>query len=169
MKIFKQMIVAACMSLPMLLSAQGIAVYDAQAVFNAMTEKAQAEEQLKQISDKLQEEFRAMQEEFNRKYADYQALAADPDTPASIKERRMQEIQESDKKIQAFQYNAEAELRDRRDQLAAPIHAAIKAAVQEVGDENAFDIILDISKGNVSYKGPNTPDVTQLVKAKLGL
>ena len=153
--------------MPLLLMAQGIAVYDAEAVFNDMTEKTQAEAKLKATSTKLQAEYKQMQEDFNRKYADYQALAADPETPAAIKERRMQEIQESDKKIQDFQRNAEAELQLKRDELIKPLRAAIDAAVKEVGDESGFAVILDSKQ--VSYRGASTPDVTARVKAKLGL
>ena len=86
----------------MLLSAQGIAVYDAQAVFQAMSERADAETQLQATSARLQQEYKQMQADFDRKYADYQTLAADATTPTSIKERRMQEILEGDKKIQTF-------------------------------------------------------------------
>ena len=159
----------ALLVLPMAAQAQAIAVYDGQAVFNAMSEKADAEAQLQRASERLQTEYKQLQEEFNRKYADYQTLAADPDTPASIKERRMQEIQESDKMIQAFQRRAEAELKQMRDQLTTPLRAAIQAAVKEVGDQAGYAIILDLSQGAVSYIGAATLDVTAQVKAKLGL
>ncbi|MBQ7689761.1 MAG: OmpH family outer membrane protein [Muribaculaceae bacterium] len=155
--------------LPLMAGAQIIAVYDGQAVFAAMSERAEAEAQLQQASERLQAEYRLLQDEFNRKYADYQTLAADSETPASIKERRMQEIQESDKKIQAFQHNAEEELRQLRNQLTEPIKAAIQAAVKEVGDQTGYAVILDRSQGAVSYTGYATPDITQQVKAKLGL
>ena len=163
----KRILFTLFMAMPLLLMAQGIAVYDAQAVFNAMSEKAQAEAKLQATSTKLQAEYKQMQEEFNIKYADYQTLAADPETPATIKERRMQEVQESDKKIQAFQQRAEAELSRQRDELTGPLRAAIQAAVKEVGDESGYAVILDRSQAH--YIGAATPDVTARVKAKLGL
>ena len=169
MKLKRLIFAMALLVLPTVVSAQAIAVYDGQAVFNAMSEKADAEAQLQRASQRLQTEYKQLQEEFNRKYADYQTLAADPDTPASIKERRMQEIQESDKMIQAFQRNAEAELNQLRDQLTTPLRAAIQAAVKEVGDQAGYAVILDRSQGAVSYIGANTHDVTAQVKAKLGL
>ena len=153
--------------MPMLLSAQGIAVYDAQAVFQAMSERADAETQLQATSARLQQEYKQMQADFDRKYADYQTLAADATTPTSIKERRMQEILEGDKKIQAFQKRAEAEIAQLRDELTAPLRAAINAAVKEVGDESGYAVILD--KSVTQYIGATTPDVTERVKAKLGI
>ena len=79
----------------------------------------------------------------------------------------MQEVQESDKKIQAFQQRAEAELSRQRDELTGPLRAAIQAAVKEVGDESGYAVILDRSQAH--YIGAATPDVTARVKAKLGL
>ena len=153
--------------MPLMLMAQGIAVYDAQAVFLAMNERADAEAQLQAASARLHQEYSQMQAEFDRKYADYQALAADATTPASIKERRMQEILEGDKNIQAFQRRAEAELEQMRNELTSPLRSAIFAAVKEVGDEAGYSVILD--RAQVSYIGSSTPDVTSQVKAKLGL
>lgn len=163
------MLTLVMLAVPALAGAQVIAVYDAQAVFNAMVEKAEAEKQLQTLSDQLKGEYKMLQEEFNRKYADYQAIAADAETSASIKERRMQEIQESDKKIRAFQEKADAELKQRRDELMAPIRAAIQAAVKEVGDESNYSLIIDLSQGGIDYRSPSTPDVTDRVRAKLGL
>ena len=134
-----------------------------------MNRKAEAEKQLQALSDQLKAEYQMLQEDFNRKYADYQAIAADAETSASIKERRMQEIQESDKQIRAFQAKADAELNQRRNELMAPIRAAIKAAVQEVGDEGNYSLIIDCSQPGIDYRNPSTPDVTDRVKAKLGL
>ena len=153
--------------MPLLVMAQGIAVYDAQGVFNALNERADAEAQLQATSSRLQDEYKQMQADFDRKYADYQALAADPTTPETIKQRRMQEILEGDKKIQAFQRQAQAELGKLKDELTSPLRSAITAAVKEVGDEAGYAVILD--KSQVSYVGASTPDVTTLVKAKLGL
>lgn len=153
--------------MPLMLTAQGIAVYDAQAVFQAMSERADAEAQLQAASARLEQEYKQMQAEFDRKYADYQTLAADATTPESIKERRMQEILEGDKKIQAFQNRADAELKKMRDELTFPLRAAINAAVKEVGDESGYAVIID--RNQTSYVGSATPDVTARVKAKLGL
>lgn len=163
----RKIFLAILLAMPMLLSAQGIAVYDAQAVFQAMSERADAETQLQATSARLQQEYKQMQADFDRKYADYQTLAADATTPTSIKERRMQEILEGDKKIQAFQKRAEAEIAQLRDELTAPLRAAINAAVKEVGDESGYAVILD--KSVTQYIGTTTPDVTERVKAKLGI
>lgn len=163
----RKLILAILLAMPALLMAQGIAVYDAQAVYQALNERADAEAQLQAASARLQAEYKQMQEEFDRKYADYQALAADPSTPETIKQRRMQEILEGDKKIQTFQRQAEADLAKMKHELTSPLRSAINAAVKEVGDEAGYAVILD--KSQVAYVGVATVDVTASVKAKLGL
>lgn len=156
--------------LPLLVVAQSkIAVYNSQDVFNALPDKAAAEAKLKATSDKLQAEYKMLQADFDKKYAEYQAIATDPATPAAIRDRRMQEVQEGDKRIQAYQQQAAAELHTREHELMTPITAAIQAAVQEVGDQMGYDLILDVAKTPVSYRSANVTDITDLVKKKLGL
>ena len=156
--------------LPMVMLAQSkIAVYDSQAVLNELPDKAQAETKLQALSDRLQAEYKTLQADFDKKYAEYQAIATDPATPAAIRDRRVQEVQESDKRIQAYQQQAARELKDKEAELMAPINAAINAAVREVGDQMGYDLILDIAKTPVSYISSNVTDITPLVKQKLGL
>ena len=156
--------------LPMVMLAQSkIAVYDSQAVLNELPDKAQAETKLQALSDRLQAEYKTLQADFDKKYAEYQAIATDPATTAAIRDRRVQEVQESDKRIQAYQQQAARELKDKEAELMAPINAAINAAVREVGDQMGYDLILDIAKTPVSYISSNVTDITPLVKQKLGL
>ncbi|MBR5727332.1 MAG: OmpH family outer membrane protein [Muribaculaceae bacterium] len=156
--------------LPMVVLAQSkIAVYDSQAVLNQLPDKAQAETKLQAFSDRLQAEYKTLQADFDKKYAEYQAIATDPATPAAIRDRRVQEVQESDKRIQAYQQQAARELKDKEAELMAPINAAINAAVREVGDQMGYDLILDTAKTPVSYISSNVTDITPLVMQKLGL
>lgn len=166
----KRFLTTILVMLPLLMVAQTkIAVYDSQAVLNALPDKAHAETKLKAVSDRLQAEYKQLQADFDKKYAEYQAIATDPSTPAAIRDRRVQEVQESDKHIQAFQQQAARELKDKEAELMAPINAAINAAVREVGDQLGCDLILDITKTPVAYRSANVTDITTMVKQKLGL
>ena len=153
--------------LPALAWAQGIAVYNSATVLAALPEKQQAEATLAATSAQLQGELQQMQDEFNRKYADFQAL--DASTSATIRDRRMQELQQADQRIRDFEQQAARALEQQRDELMAPIRDLIDAAVREVGDEASYDVILDIATTPVAYRGANTPDVTDKVLQKLGI
>lgn len=167
----KKILLAFIATAPLCLMAQTakIAHVDVKAIYNAMPEKTQAQAQLEAFSKQYQIEYNTVQEEFNKKFADYQALAADAATPATIKERRMQEIQESDHKIQRFLNKADADIAAKEKELNAPILEKINKAIKAVGAEGGYTYILDVSATPVPYMGPDAIDVTPLVKAKLGL
>ena len=128
-KFMKKILLTIVAALPLLAAAQArIAIVDSKAVFDVMPAKAAAEAQLKVVTDAYQAELDKLRADFDSKFADYQASADDASTPATIKERRMQEVMEGDKKIQAFEKAAKADSTARRDSLMVPIEKAIKDA-----------------------------------------
>ena len=162
------MIVAAL--LPLMLMAQArIGIVNSQQLFDLMPEKAAAEAQLKSMSNRYHAEYEEMQAAFDKKFADYQTVAADASMPEAIKERRVQELQESDKKIREFQRRAAADIDTRRAALTKPITDRIQAAIRTVGEQGGFDVIFDTAVTPVAYTGPNTVDIAPMVKAILGL
>jgi outer membrane protein len=162
------MIVVALM--PLVLMAQArIGIVNSQVLFDLMPEKTAAEAQLKAMSDSFHAEYELMQGEFDKKYADYQTVAADPNTPETIRERRVQELQESDKKMREFERRAADEIAKRRTALTQPITDRIQAAISTVAEQGALDIVFDTAVTPVAYTGPNTIDIMPMVKSFLGL
>lgn len=162
------MIVAALM--PLMLMAQArIGIVNSQDLFNLMPEKASAEAQLKVLSDRYHTEYLLLQNEFDKKYADYQAVAADASMPEAIKERRVQELQESDKKIRDFEKRSADDIAAQRKALTQPITDKIQAAIRTAGEQNGLDLVLDTAVTPVAYTGPNTIDLMPVLKALLGL
>lgn len=167
MKKFLSLVIA---MLPLVMVAQvKLGVVDSKKVFDLMPDKVQAEALLKVASDKYKAEYRVMEMDFNKKYADYQAVAADPTTPETILERRVQELKESNTKIEAFQENTAAELEAKRAELMSPIEAKIQEAIEDVSLEQSLSIVFDTAKTPVAYTGPETIDITDLVLVRLGL
>ena len=161
---------AAAMLLPVCAVAQmRIATVNVQEVFKAMPETAAAEAALQTASGKYQAEYKRLETEFNQKYADFQAISADGDTPATIKERRMQEIQQNDDRIKQFVADAKADLDKRRKSLQAPIYEKIRTAVAAAGSEGGYTYVLDTSVTPVVYQGPDAVDLTANVKRRLGV
>lgn len=164
----KKVLLAAALVVPMCLSAQSKFGYvNSTEIFDLMPEKATAEASLQEVGKKYDTEFKALQDEFNKKFGEYQALAQD--TPASIKERREQELQELQTKIQNFQQVAGQDLQRQQQVLLAPIQEKIRTAIQAVGAENGFTFIFDNSIPTIVYQGADAVNVTPLVKAKLNL
>lgn len=164
------MILIALAALPLMLMAQArIGIVNSQQLFDLMPEKAAAEAQLQTLSDRYHAEYELLESEFDKKYADYQTVASDPSTPETIKERRVQELQESDKKLREFENRAADDLAKRRVALTQPITDRIQAAIRTVAEQGALDIVFDTAVTPVAYTGPNTIDIMPMVKNYLGL
>ena len=166
----KKILMIALALMPLMLMAQAkIAVVNSQELFNLLPEKATAEAQLKALSEKYHAEYELLRGEFDKKYADYQTVAADASMPETIKERRVQELQESDKKMREFERRAADDLTARRTALTQPITDKIQAAIRTAGAQGGYDLVLDTAVTPVAYTGPNTTDITPMVKTLLGL
>lgn len=165
----KKLLVAALVAVPMCLSAQSLkfGTVNTQEIFEAMPDKAAAEETLKTVQDKYQAEFDKLNEEFQKKYKEFQELPED--TPQSIKDSRMQELSENNQKIQNFQQVAAQDLQKQQEALIAPISAKIQSAIQAVGQEGGYTFIYDLSIPTIVYIGAGADDLTSQVKAKLGI
>ena len=162
------MIAAALLPLVMMAQAK-IGVVNSQELFDLMPEKAAAEAKLKALSDKYHAEYELLQREFDKKYADYQTVAADASMPETIKERRVQELQESDKKLREFEHRAADDIAAQRKALTQPIIDRIQEVIRTAGKQSNLDLVLDTAVTPVAYTGPNTIDLTPMVKALLGL
>ncbi len=110
-----------------------------------------------------------MQQEFQKLYAEFQTLSQDPTTPESIKQRRISDIQERQQKIEQFRATAQQDLERLQQQLAEPINRKMLEAVQAVGQEGGFTFVLPKDQTLLLYQGSTVIDVTNDVKAKLGL
>ena len=166
----KRILMIVVAMLPLVVMAQArIGIVNSQELFDLMPEKAAAEAQLKALSDRYHAEYEMLQGEFDKKYADYQTVAADASMPETIKERRVQELQESDKKIREFERRAADDIAARRTALTKPITDRIQEAIRTVGMQEGFDLVLDTAVTPVAFTGPNTVDITPMVKKLLGL
>ncbi|MCD7709885.1 MAG: OmpH family outer membrane protein [Porphyromonadaceae bacterium] len=165
----KKFFILVFLALPMGLFAQTykFGIVNTVEVFNLMPEKATAEQQLEALSKQYENEFAKMQEEFTTKYKEF--VNSQDSMPENIKQRRMQEIQEIQQRIQNFREVATNDLEDQQSKLLAPLQEKISTAVQAVGSENGFTFIFDMSIPAVLYAGGEAIDATPLVKAKLGL
>lgn len=167
----RKVLLAIAIVLPMCVSAQvtKIAVVNIQEIYNACPEKAAAEKVLTDLSNQYKQEYKLMQDEFGKKYADYQRLANDPKVSATIKERRMQEIQNEDENVKQFLQKVDKELADKKAALNSEIYAKINAALKTVGDAGVFTYIFDVSQTPLAYTGATAIDLTATVKEVLGL
>ena len=79
----------------------------------------------------------------------------------------MQEVQELDQKVNQFYQTAQQDLQRQEQQLLQPVQQKMVEAIQSVGQENGFAMILP--NGVAAYTSTDVVDVTPLVKTKLGI
>ena len=166
---FKKILLLIAVLLPMSAFAQKFAVVDIQAVMDAMPEVAAAQTQLEAANQQLKSELDKIQAEVQKLYNEYQTIAEDPNTPQSIKERRMSEINEKATKAEQFREQAQQDLMQQNQQLMAPIQAKMIDAIKAVGQEGGYTAVMPKDDGLFLYMGSDILDVTIAVKAKLGL
>lgn len=166
---FKKLIMALAVALPMTAAAQKFGTIQLESVFSAMPEATEMQNTLSEASKKYEAEFQKLQEEVNKLYADFQTIEKDTATPDAIKERRMQEIQDKANKAEQFRQTATQDLQRQQEQLMAPIQSKINDAVKAVGAEGGYTFIFPSEPSLILYQGTDVTDVTAAVKAKLGL
>ena len=126
----KKLLLALLVALPISAAAQKFGTFNFDEVITAMPEIKDMQQQLTDASQKYEAEFQKLQDELNKLYTDYQAIQNDPATPESIKERRLQEIQDRAQKVEQFRQTATQDLQRLQEQLLAPIQQRINDAVK---------------------------------------
>lgn len=152
-------------ALPSMAFAQKFGVIDTETLMQNLPEMKEVQTQFEAASKKYEDEFQNLQGEFQKKYTEFQNM--EETTPQTIKDRRIQELQELDQKIQQFRQTASQDLQRQQEQLLAPIQQKVRTAIQSVGAEGSFTMIFE----NMIplYVGSDVIDVTPLVKTKLGV
>ncbi|MCI9172755.1 OmpH family outer membrane protein [uncultured Duncaniella sp.] len=161
----KKLLLAIMIALPMSVFAQKFAVINTQQLMESMPEIKTINEQIEAANKKYQDEFSKLQEEMQKKYDEFQGL--EETTPQTIKDRRMQEMQELDNKIQQFRQEALNDLQRQQQQLMAPVQEKVVKAIQAIGAEGGYTFVFE----NVMplYTGTDVTDITDTVKARLGV
>lgn len=157
---------AAALALPMAAQAQGrIGVVDLDSVRAALPQLKEANEQLQATSAQFEEEYCRLTDEINKKIQEYQALPRE--TAPAIRERRQQEIQDLDQRIQAFQQKAQNDLAAERRRAIGPVEERISEVIAAIGTEKGFTLIQP--KSQTLFIGPDAVDLTQTVIDRLTL
>ncbi len=166
---FKKVLAAIFIALPMLASAQApkFGTVNAESILEVMPERTTIEKSLSDASKTYEAEYKKLQDELQKKFTEYQALEKDANTPQTIKERRMTEMDELDQKAKQFLQTAQQDLQRQQAQLMKPVEEKIMNAIKAVGQENGFTMIFPF--GVSIYQSSDVIDVTPMVKTKLGI
>lgn len=143
------------------LSAQNrFAVVDIQSVLDSMPEYNLVKLQLRDASARYQEEYRRITEDIDKKFEDYQTMNKD-NTPESIKQRRIQEIQNLQKRAEQFLATAEQDLHRQESQLVDPIKVRVKDIIRIVGEKQGYTFVFPADAP--LFQSVEVDDITDIV------
>ncbi len=165
---FKKILLAALVAVPMCLSAQTLkfGTVNPTEIFNVMPDVATANNTLKGIQDKYEAQAKPLQEELQKKQAELETLAKNK-APEATLEAKQKEFEDLYTRYQTFMQTAQQDMQKQQETLIAPIQQKLVNAIQAVGAEGGYAGILD--SNSLLYKGNNIEDVSAKVKAKLGI
>jgi len=135
-------------------------------LLSAMPERTAVQKDLEEYAGQLKVTLDAMRNEYESKVGDFQAkqeVMTD-----IIKDTKIKEITDLERRITEFQQTAEADLQKKEQTLLQPIIDKAKNAINDVAKENGYTYILDSSVGVVLYSIEGD-DILPIVKSKLGI
>jgi len=169
MKVFKIVILMVVVALSTSVTAQKdakIGHINSNDLLSAMPERTLVQKDLEEYAGQLKVTLDAMRKEYETKVGEFQAkqeVMTD-----IIKDNKIKEITDLEKRIGEFQKTAEADLQKKEQALLQPIIDKAKTAINDVAKENGYTYILDSSVGVVLYSVEGD-DILPKVKTKLGI
>jgi len=137
-------------------------------LIQAMPEFDSARKTLEKLNTELTNAGELLQVELNNKYEAY--LKDGKNLTELVRQTKEQELQDYQRRLSEFQTNAQNQIQEKQVALFTPITEKADKAIREVGKENGFIYIFDISGNQVAYfDETKSTNVLPLAKTKLGL
>jgi outer membrane protein len=136
-------------------------------LIQVMPEAKTIQTQLETYSKQFQDQYTAMTGEYQTKGQQYEAQRATmTDAIRTSKEGELQDLQ---KRIQAFQTDAQQKIASRSNELSKPLIDKARAAVTQVAKEKGYTYVINATQNDVLLVSPPGDDMLAEVKTKLGL
>ena len=137
-------------------------------LIRAMPEFDEATATLEKLRTQFVNELELLQVEFNNKYDTY--LKEMKNYTDLVRQTKEQELADYQNRMQTFQNNASTQLQEKQVELFTPITQKADKAINDVGKENGFIYVFDVSAGMIAYfDETKSTNVFPLVRTKLGL
>jgi len=140
---------------------------DSSKLLAIMPEKDMAQKQIETKAKEFDTQIKAMQAEYQKLV---EAYVAERETLSdAFRADREKAIQDLQNRMQTFDQFAQNKIQTTRQELLKPIFDKASKAIKEVGEENGFTYVLDLSTGVVLFNSSSSIDIMPLVKTKLGI
>ena len=140
---------------------------DSSKLLAIMPERDAAQKQIETQAKEFEAQMKSMQAEYEKLY---QAYIAERETLSeALRADKETEIQSLQGRMQQYDQFAQAGIKKAKQDLLKPIFDRASKAIKDVGEENGFTYVIDLSTGVVLFNSASSTDIMPLVKAKLGI
>ncbi|RMG67023.1 MAG: OmpH family outer membrane protein [Bacteroidetes bacterium] len=133
-------------------------------VLSLLPDVEEAEKKVESFARSKENAFRALAEKYQTGVRDFQENGMT--LSQSEQEKRVQELQALEGRLQQMQANSQGEVAQERERLYDPIMAKVDSVIKLVGKEEGFAMIYD---GAALVYADSVYDLTPLIKTRLGI
>lgn len=148
-----------------ILAQDKIAFINYQEIIMKMPETKDMQTKLEAKSAEVKKTIADMEAAYQKLLETFQSDPTEP-TETVLEDRRKQ-LQDIETRYQTYAQQSQAELQKEQEILLTPIQEKLRKAIKDVGDQNNYLFIIDIS--SFLYKNANAVDANKLVETKLGI
>lgn len=142
----------------------GCLSYDA--AIKAMPEYATAQQSVKDLKKKYDEEVKRVEDDFNKKYENF--LDGQSEFPPTILKKRQAELKEMLVKNIAFKKESERLLVAAEKEIFAPLHMKLAELLKIIGEDRGYSFIINTDNNACPYVNPaQGEDINDIVKSTL--
>ena len=164
----KKLLFLALLIAPLSVFSQKFGHLDSGVVIQLLPEYTQAQADLQTLQKQFEDELQYMRDEFTRKSDEFSTQSST--LPDNIRERRDKELEELYNKMNQYYQDSQQSLQLASQEKMGDITTKVLKAIKQVGEEGGFVYIFDSAGDMVPYVSQTlSTDVTELVKAKLGI
>lgn len=128
-----------------------------------------ADTELESYQQQLVKKGEDMATAFQQKASKYIQDSQSGDFTPKILAEREQALQKEQQDIMAYEQEVQQLVTAKRDELLEPLVKQVEAAIEKVAKANGYVMIFDTSAFNVVLFAEDAADITEQVKAELGL
>ncbi len=132
-------------------------------VLHSMPDYTATQEVLSDLRAQYETEMKNAEKEFAEKYEAF--LDVQHSLANAIREKRQSELQNMLERNLAFKEEAMRQMAEAEEKAMQPIHEKIAQAIQKIGNERAYIVIVNTDSNACPYLSPTmTEDITTLLK-----
>lgn len=139
--------------------AQKFGHINSQELLAVFPESEVAQNEIDEYAKKLEEQLEKQQVEYNNKLNDY--IQQRKGMTDFLKQSSEEELSNMQQRMQAYQKNAQQELKNKEAQLIQPLLKNANDAIKAVGERDKFVYIFDKASGAVIFEGVGSKDLTE--------